>query len=323
MKISMKMRHRHIPENCANDMQNRITRQGLGDWDDVRVFLAVARDGSYSKAAETLGTQQSTVSRRVQALEQRLGVKLFDRYSHGMRPTPAARAVQRRAETMECEAQSIERQLIGTDVEMEGVVRVTGTEAILAFWLVRHIRGFYQQYPRIKLELISSNEQLDLGAREADVALRFGKPKEPRLVARSLGAVQMNLFASKAYARAHGLPRSVEEVRNHCILDHTGFHKSDSAETWTQFVAEHDAAILQTNSWVTYLQALELGLGIGILPRFIGTASSEYIDLDLDLRYSSDLYLVTHEETNKSARIRAFCAYLNEAAAEDKGRWFT
>lgn len=303
-------------------MQMRITEPGLGDWDDIRIFLAVLRSGSYSKAATVLGTRQSTVSRRIQSMEESLGVKLFDRYSHGMRPTPAARAIRHRAEVMEAEALSIERQLVGTDAEMEGVVRVTGTEFILTYWLVHHVRGFYDRHPRIRLELISSSDQLDLGAREADIALRFGQPTEPRLVARRIGSLEFGFFASRTYAWHHGLPGSVEEIRNHRILDYTGFHKADRGKLWARMVDKHDSVVLSASSAAIYLRAMELGLGIGMLPRFMGTTSASFIDLGLDFGYSMTLYLVTHEETNKSARIRAFSTYLNEVITKEKGQWF-
>src|SRR5258708_16010182 len=108
----------------------------LGDWDDVRFFLAVAKTGSFSAAATQLNTKQTTVGRRIQALERRLGAKLFDRHRHGMEVTPAARGVMVQAESMLSNATSIERHLAGLDREMSGVVRIASTEGIAAHWLV-------------------------------------------------------------------------------------------------------------------------------------------------------------------------------------------
>ena len=108
----------------------------LGDWDDVRFFLAVAKTGSFSAAATQLNTKQTTVGRRIQALERRLGAKLFDRHRHGMEVTPAARGVLVQAESMLSNATSIERHLAGLDREMAGVVRVAATEGLAATWLV-------------------------------------------------------------------------------------------------------------------------------------------------------------------------------------------
>ena len=108
----------------------------LGDWDDVRFFLAVAKTGSFSAAATQLNTKQTTVGRRIQALERRLGAKLFDRHRHGMEVTPAARGVLVQAESMMSNATAIERHLAGLDREMAGVVRIAATEGVAAQWLV-------------------------------------------------------------------------------------------------------------------------------------------------------------------------------------------
>ena len=117
-------------------LRKQKTPNILGDWDDVRFFLAVAKTGSFSAAATQLNTKQTTVGRRIQALERRLGAKLFDRHRHGMEVTPAARGVLLQAESMMSNAASIERHLAGLDREMSGIVRVAATEGIAAGWLV-------------------------------------------------------------------------------------------------------------------------------------------------------------------------------------------
>lgn len=303
-------------------MQKRVREFGLGDWDDVRVFLAVARCGSFSRAAEILGATQSTVSRRIQSLEERLGAKLFDRYAQGMRPTPAARAVVRRAELMETQAQSIERALVGSDMETQGTVRVTGTEGILSCWLVPRLQRFRDDFPAIKIELVVADKPLNLGAREADIALRFGEPSDPRLIARDLGTVRFGLFAARAYLDRHGHPASADDLCQHVLLNSSSYYETDSDGAWRALIDSHPNLHLDTNSAVAYLHAVRLGLGIGMLPLYVGSVAPELVSLDLEVGYSQTLFLVTHRETDKRARIQALTEYIESLARQGLDHWF-
>ena len=134
----------------------------LGDWDDVRFFLAVAKTGSFSAAATQLNTKQTTVGRRIQALERRLGAKLFDRHRHGMEVTPAARGVLAQAESMMSNATAIERHLAGLDREMAGIVRIAATEGIAAHWLVPRLGVLRRTHPDIIVQVIAGDQVLDL-----------------------------------------------------------------------------------------------------------------------------------------------------------------
>src|SRR5213082_1127312 len=153
-----------------------------GDWSsdvcssDLRFFLAVAKTGSFSAAATQLDTKQTTVGRRIQALERRLGAKLFDRHRHGMEVTPAARGVMVQAESMLANATSIERHLAGLDREMAGVVRIASTEGIAAHWLVPRLNQLRRTHPDIVVQVIAGDQVLDLATRQADLAIRFFRP---------------------------------------------------------------------------------------------------------------------------------------------------
>ena len=179
----------------------------LGDWDDVRFFLAVAKTGSFSAAATQLNTKQTTVGRRIQALERRLGAKLFDRHRHGMEVTPAARGVLVQAESMMSNATSIERHLAGLDREMAGIVRIAATEGIAANWLVARLGQLRRTHPDIVVQVIASDQVLDLATRQADLAIRFFRPTSNQLVAARVGQVNFSIFAAPSYIERYGLPQ--------------------------------------------------------------------------------------------------------------------
>ena len=186
----------------------------LGDWDDVRFFLAVAKTGSFSAAATQLNTKQTTVGRRIQALERRLGAKLFDRHRHGMEVTPAARGVLVQAESMLSNATSIERHLAGLDREMAGVVRIACTEGIAAHWLVPRLDQLRRSHPDIVVQVIAGDQVLDLATRQADLAIRFFRPTSNQLVAARVGQFNMSIFAAPSYIEQYGMPQRLEDMRD-------------------------------------------------------------------------------------------------------------
>src|SRR6266404_6140931 len=206
----------------------------LGDWDDVRFFLAVARTGSFSAAAVQLNTKQTTVGRRIQALERRLGAKLFDRHRHGMEVTPAARGVLVQAESMLSNATSIERHLAGLDREMAGVVRIAATEGIAAHWLVPRLDQLRRSHPDIVVQVIAGDQVLDLATRQADLAIRFFRPTSNQLVAARVGQFNMSIFASPNYIAHYGLPQKLEDMREPNIVDHTTLHSLPAMKPWSE-----------------------------------------------------------------------------------------
>ena len=220
----------------------------LGDWDDVRFFLAVAKTGSFSAAATQLNTKQTTVGRRIQALERRLGAKLFDRHRHGMEVTPAARGVLVQAESMLSNATSIERHLAGLDREMAGVVRVAATEGIAAHWLVPRLDQLRRRHPDIVVQVIAGDQVLDLATRQADLAIRFFRPTSNQLVAARVGQFNMSIFAAPAYIEQYGLPQELDDLREHHIVDHTTLHSLPAMKPWSEVVERSPNVVLRTNS---------------------------------------------------------------------------
>lgn len=282
------------------------------NWDDLRLFLAVARAGSLSGAARALGVNHSTVFRRIGAFEEMLGVRLFDRQPNGYVLTAAGEEMRDTALRIEEEITALGRKITGQDLRLSGTVRITTVDMLALGLLPRHIASFRRTYPGIEVELIVGNVTLNLSRREADVALRVGNEPPETLFGRRVGRLAFAVYGSaSAYANSTGT--RLEE------------------QPWIGFDAEHEALVrrfahflpevrpvYRVNSVAAAIAAARAGIGLAPLP--CGLA-----DLDPDLvriaplpdTFTLDLWLLTHEDLRRTARIRAFLDFLAAALAKE------
>jgi len=284
--------------------------------------LALARAGSFLAAANQVGVDQTTVSRRVQRLERRLGTKFFDRHAHGMEPTPAGRALIARACEMEEAARGIERHLAGADQQLAGDVRIAASEGVVTYWLTPVLMDFQLENPGIKVELITGTGPVDLLGREADFALRMFAPTESRFVTARVGTIHFSLFAAESYLREFGAPADLEDLMNHKIIQSLVYTSTSNLEWWHQFVRLHPNVILETDSRGGLIAAIKGGYGIGLLPNFYCTAEPSLRRLPLLVPCHSGLWLLSHEETNRSARVRAAMSFVRKRLKRDRASWF-
>lgn len=176
-------------------------------WDDIRFFLAVMRERSFTKAGKFLGTNQSTVSRRISLLESELGVRLFDRTPDGLVATGAAKQIISTSETMEQAVHELARLVEGRDASYEGIVRISAFDGAAAHVLAPAMPKFFERFPKIELEIVTSQNLVDLSRREADLALRLVRPTEGELVAKCVLRSTYGIYASPRYLfRFSGIP---------------------------------------------------------------------------------------------------------------------
>ncbi|MDA1100885.1 MAG: LysR family transcriptional regulator [Proteobacteria bacterium] len=294
----------------------------LDDWDDIRVFLAVALSGSFITAAQYLGTSQSTISRRIQELELRLGAKLFDRSVRGARLTPQGRTIQDAAKSMEHAALNIEKGIAGVDREMRGTVTITATEGIGAYWLAPRLLELQRRNPGLCISLDSTNALRNLDSREADIALRFGRPNEPTYRMRKVANLSLLPHASKTYLREFGRPEKLEDFRNHYIVDNVSPMRGPAWETWNNAVAMSKGIVFKSNSPTASGFAIREGYGIGLIPRFSLEVLQNVEEIPIDIGPSLELWAVTHEQTGNSRRVRVTLAYIYELFQADRYRYF-
>ncbi|HLS67751.1 MAG TPA: LysR family transcriptional regulator [Kiloniellales bacterium] len=277
------------------------------NWDELRIFLAVARAGSLSGAARSLGVNHSTVFRRIGTFEERLGVRLFERVPSGYLLTPAGEEMQEAALRVEEEVAAIGRRVRGQDLRLSGSLRIT-TIDMLALWLLpRHLTRFRQDYPGIELEVSVSNAALNLTKREADIALRIGNTPPESLVGRRVGRLVFAVYAARDYRALH----QESELRHH---DWIGFDSEHAAlaRRFAEFLPEVQPAY-RVNSVAAAVAAATVGIGLAPLPCAIADREQGLERIcDLPASFTLDLWLLTHEDLRHTARIRAFMDFVAE-----------
>ncbi|MDK3072916.1 LysR family transcriptional regulator [Sedimentitalea sp. JM2-8] len=280
------------------------------NWDDYRLFLAIAQAGSLSGAARLLGVTHSTVFRRLGSFENRIGVRLFERLPSGYALTAAGEAMQPAAARIDDEIAAIRRQVTGQDQRPSGQVRITTTDMLAIGLLPPHLAAFRREWPGIDLELLVSDMRLDLTRREADVALRLGNPVQETLVGRRVGRLAFGVYASAARQRA-GIAGDL--ARNDWIGFGSGHAPLRQAlKDWLPGLRPQ----FRTNSISAAVAAARAGTGLAPLPCAIADPDPELVRVaPFPDDFRLDLWLLTHEDLRQTARIRAFVDFIAEALA--------
>lgn len=285
------------------------------EWDDLKHFLAVARTGSLADAARQLKASPATVGRRVAALEAQLGARLFDRKQTGYTLTESGVAIHNKAEEVEEAVLSVEREALGRDLHVSGRVRLATSDEIAANVIVPHFSEFRRCYPRILLEVVARVDLANLSRREADVALRTARPEQHNLFIRRAGWWKCGLYAAKSYAAAHDLEPGV--IRDFSNLDIITWTEEFAHYRGGPWFAEHarDATVaLQANSRRIHYGACKAGLGLAILPCLTADRDPDLTRLlPPEQVFVAELYLVTHRDLTRTARVRAVIDFFHQA----------
>ena len=281
---------------------NRAT--GTWQWDDVRFFLAVARAGSLSGAARTLGVGHVTVGRRISLLEKRLGVTLLHRTPDGFAVTAAGDAVLRQCIAMENAALDLERVAAGRDSLAAGSVRLTATEALARQIIAPAIAELRKSHPDLRIDLAVGVRSLDIARREADLAVRVGRPSGSGLVCRKLGDVGYSLYASRSYLATYRLPQRGKGLADQHLITFTGAPAATSPFFMNERL-EGARIALRCDNPLIQLRAAANGIGIAELACFLGDECADLVRIWPDeVPALRAVWLVTHEDSRRSARIR-------------------
>jgi len=292
------------------------------DWDKLRVFHAVAEAGSFTHAGETLHLSQSAVSRQISALEDSLKVALFHRHARGLLLTEQGELLFRTAHDVFAKLAMTEAQLMDAREKPSGEIRVTATVGLGANWLTPRIREFIELYPEITVNLILADRELDLGMREADIAIRLRPPVQPDLIQRKLMTVNHHLYASPDFLKKHGTPSTIEDVIGLNLIVYGDEAPTNIANVnWlmkelSKFEKEI-VPVFKVNNVYGLLLAVQSGLGIASLPDYIVQGHNSVVRILPDLGGPSfDSYYVYPEELRKSKRVTIFRDFLIRKVAE-------
>jgi DNA-binding transcriptional LysR family regulator len=289
------------------------------DWGDVRFFLAAARCGSLGAAARELGVEHTTVSRRLAALEESLGAKLFARTPDGLALTPAGAEVLPLAENIEQAAQAIERSASARDARVAGTVRVTTSESFTAF-LVKHLAELRARHPGLLIEVRSGNQSLDLTRGEADLAVRLAKTTQRDLVVRKLLDMGWSLYAAAGYLKERGSPANTNDLRGHDVVSYDDVMSGVPGAQWLAAHTGGANVVLRGNSLPSVLSAVIAGLGISVVPCFLAEVEPTLRRLTPDVLGTRELTLVVHPDMAKVARVRAVMDFVIEVTARERSR---
>ena len=287
-------------------------RSGL-DWEDVRVFAVLARAGSLSAAARVMGVTHATVSRRVRSLEARLGGRLVERSAEGYQLTEAGRQVLQSATEMEIASTRLERAMEQDARSLRGRVRVTAPPSLAQCFFSQALSALALRNPLLEIELSTDFRVLSLERREADLAIRLGRPSEGGLIARQLGDVRFGVYGTAAWRdrlAAGAKPGFV-------TFDERNMHLPEAA--WLTASFPRATVAMRASGQVMQAQAAEMGLGLAILPDVVAAAFPSLVKVPLEpAPPSREIWLVRHRQDRGNSVVKAVWDALAEAVAEQQ-----
>ena len=303
------------------------------DWDDLRYALAIGVAGSLAGAARSLRVNHTTVLRRLDALEAQLGSRLFDRKRSGYQATEAGLALLEQARHMATRADEVERQVLGRDRELTGVLRVTTAFVLMDHLLPQPLADFSRAYPGIEVEVIENAFLADLSSRhadpeqnvtrrEADVALRLSENVAEHLVGRQLGMTRCRVYALRD---APGLPHAVTPI-DVLIRESpwVAFEHEASARVYDRWFREHlvrSNVRVRVDIFNAKAAMLRTGIGVGVLPTFMEDKHPELVAVSEPIaELAQPVWLLTHPDLRQTARVRAFMQFVGDALTKRLAR---
>jgi len=281
------------------------------DWNDLPYFLAVIDGGNLTSAAARLGVNHSTVFRRINGMERRLGVRLFERLPEGYVLTEAGKQAAGFARQAEESVHALQRGLAGRDVELTGQIRMTTAPDLARLYVAPCLARFVSRHPGIRVELVVGDSDYDLGRREADLALRATAAPPEYLVGRRVADLQWQAWASRDYLERYGYPRDMNGLSSHKLISSDeGFRRVPVFE-WLHRNFTPDRFVASAGDLSTMAAMAAAGLGVAVLPHDPTGGAIEPL-FPVDPPHYSRLWILTHRDLRNVARIRAFTGFLFE-----------
>ncbi len=288
------------------------------DWDKLRIFHAVASAGSFTHAGQMLTLSQSAVSRQISALEEEISTPLFQRHARGLTLTDEGELLYTAAADVLARLAAAEESLKNIHDSPRGPLKITTSHGIGTYWLLPRLKEFRKEFPDVEVHLVMDDRELDLAQRAADLAIRMRAPVQADLIQRKLFTVHYHIYASKAYLAAHPAPVTLEDICNHTIIVYgeTAAPEIRDINWLLESYRKHyqpgcTGSIIRINNITGILQAVEEGLGIGVVPDFVAAQHDNLVQVLPDFPVPGfDVYLVYADALRQSKRVAAFRDFL-------------
>ncbi|QRK08292.1 LysR family transcriptional regulator [Archangium violaceum] len=293
---------------------------GMLAWDDLRYFLAVYRHGTHAAAGRALRVAATTIGRRLGALETELGVKLLRRTPGGLVPTEAGERLRAHAERVEAEVLASERELTGEDQRVAGPVRLTSGDGLAVYVLTPRLLELRAKHPDLEVELRADPRVLDLSRREADVAVRAFRPREPSLLARRLVPFPFRVYGSEPYFARRGRPSSLRDLSQHDWVVPDAAQESSPHEVWRRRNASGGRIVVRTSATTLLMTACAEGHGLAMVPELLAAREPRLVPVlpRATGLPTGELWAVTHPDLRHSARVNAVLEWLVRVLAPSR-----
>jgi len=293
------------------------------DWDNIRIFLGVARAGQFLAAGRLLHLDHATVSRRIGAIEADLKVRLFERRSTGVVLTEAGERLLETAERMESDLLRVQAELSRREVELSGTVRIGAPDGFSTFYLTRCLAGFVERHPAIAVQIVPMPQVLPLARREVDIVIVLEKPDAGRFLTRKLTDYSLGIYASRGYLAAHPAPRDQTELLNHRLIGYVTDYAFSPALDYVRELFEGARTTVEAASAVGQLEAIRSGMGLGVVHDFIARDHPDLVRVLPERGAWRSYWIVTHEDVRGLGRIEAAHAHIVSAIEADRSRFLS
>lgn len=288
------------------------------NWEYLQALIAVARGGTLSAAAKTLGVKHSTVSRHLAGLEKDIRTQLVIRSPGGLKLTDAGLRLLEAAETMEMQAQTAQDEISGRDVSISGTVRVGAPDAFGAFFLAPRLIRLLDQQPGLTVQLVATPRSFNVTKREADIAIALTMPERGRLVTRKMAVYGLGVYGSAAYLARHPQIEKIEDLKRHRFINYIDDLIFTRELDYMDEVASGVHAAFQSSNLIAQMQAARAGLGLCILPYFLAGACADLrIVLPDAVQLVRSWWIIVQEEQKNLSRVRITADFITHEVARE------
>ncbi len=287
------------------------------DWDNLRIFLSVARAGQFVAASKQLRIDHATVGRRITALEQSLNAKLFERRTTGVSLTAAGTKLLASTERIESEWLQTQADLTDTNVELSGAVRIGAPDGFSTYYLARGFKNFCIIHPDVTIQIVPMPQLIMLNKREVDIIITLEKPESGRFVTRKLTNYSLGIYGAKTYFETHPVPKTQSDLLDHCLVGYVEDHAFPSTLEYVRELYEGAKTGFECANAVGQLEAVKCGMGLGVIHDYIAHHHLDLVHVLPARRAIRSYWIVIHEDMRGLGRIKAVCDHLVDKIEQD------